>query len=463
MSRVLIASTDVVGAAMAGPGLRAWQFARSLAATQQVTLAVPGGSDLSAPGVELVAYTPQTDDLRPLLARADVVLGQGFVFERHPELLAHDLPLVVDLYDPLIVESLDLWATLPPDVAAAQHARYLRLTEALLRRGDLFLCANGRQRDYWLGALTMAGRVGPRTFANDRAFDDFIALLPSGIDPQPPIPGPALRVDLGLPADAFVLLWTGGLWAWFDPLTPIRAVSALAEELPTLCLCLLAGPRPNPDGPPFHPPGHAEAVALAGELGQHGRAVRFVERWIDANERGAWLCDADVLVSAHQAGLETHLAFRTRLLDHLWAARPSILSVGDELGEQMARAGAALALPTGDVEAWKAAIRLLHADAARRQRMGEAAAVLGATLTWPRVVEPLARFCASPRRAADHGPQLATSFADADSHPPASVAATQESGREDGAPREPGALDEATRNRLMRWLERQRPQNRRRR
>jgi glycosyltransferase involved in cell wall biosynthesis len=446
LSRVLIASTDVVGAAMAGPGLRAWHLAHTLAARHTVTLAVPGGSDISDPSFALAPYAPSSGDLRPLLAQADVVLGQGFVFETCPELLQHELPLAVDLYDPLIVESLDQWAALPAERAAALHARFLRLSEALLRRGDFFLCANARQRDYWLGALTLAGRVGPATFAQDRAFEGLIALLPSGLPEAPPAPGRALRAELGLHEEDFVLLWAGGLWSWFDPLTPIRAVARLASELPNLRLCLLAGPRPNPDGPPFRPPGYARARELAAELGALGRSVHFVERWIEADARGAWLLDADLLVSAHQPGLETHLAFRTRLLDHLWAARPSVLSAGDELGERMALAGAALALPPADVDGWAVAIRALHADEHRRARMAEAAARLGATMTWPGVVAPLDAFCATPRRAADAAPAAPTEA-------PASAPTPQG---------EAPQLDAETKNRLARWLDRQRPGRRRR-
>ena len=42
MARVLIISTDIVGPAMAGPGIRAWELARALSAECTVTLAAPG-------------------------------------------------------------------------------------------------------------------------------------------------------------------------------------------------------------------------------------------------------------------------------------------------------------------------------------------------------------------------------------------------------------------------------------
>jgi hypothetical protein len=104
MTRVLIVSTDVVGARMAGPGIRAFELARALARAHSVTLAVPGGSDIADPQVRIAAYAyGEAGAFGPLLDQADVVIGQGFVFEAHPELLATELPLAIDLYDPLIL------------------------------------------------------------------------------------------------------------------------------------------------------------------------------------------------------------------------------------------------------------------------------------------------------------------------------------------------------------------------
>ncbi|MEI7771768.1 MAG: glycosyl transferase family 1, partial [Chloroflexales bacterium] len=189
MSHILLVSTDVVAAAMAGPGIRALELGRALArAGHRVTLAVPGGSDIVAPELMIVAYAHGSPDaFAALLAEADVLVGQGFVFEAHPELLACPLPIAVDLYDPLILESLDLYASAERDVAERAAARYLELTLAQLRRGDFFFCATDRQRDYWLGALSAAGRLMPAAVAaGDRELRALIDLVPSGIDPAPP-------------------------------------------------------------------------------------------------------------------------------------------------------------------------------------------------------------------------------------------------------------------------------------
>lgn len=412
MTRVLMVSTDRVGSAMAGPGIRAWELARALAADHTVTLAVPGGSDLAPEQFQLAAYVPgQPGALLPLLegsstaagpaGGAEVVVGQGFVFELQPELFASPLPLAIDLYDPLILEHLHLSAHADLPTAQAQHTRYQALTTAQLQRGDFFFCATERQRDHWLGALTAAGRITPELVRRtDADLRSLLGVVPSGMHSQPPTVGePVLRGEHpAIGKHDLLLLWAGGLWDWFDPAIVIRAVAALRAEYGWLRLCFFAGARPNPHGEPFTTRTAAAARALAAELGLLDEAVIFLDEWVEYAARGAYLAEADVGVSAHLPGIETRLAFRTRLLDYLWARLPVVCSAGDSLGDDLAQAGAALAVPPGDLEGWIAALHRIATNAQLRLSCQQAAENLARHASWASVAQPLAAFCASPRR-----------------------------------------------------------------
>lgn len=405
MSRVLIVSTDVVGQNMAGPGIRAWELARTLGRTHAVRLAVPNESDRAADGFTLVPYVPrQPATLAAALAWAEVIVGQGFVFADHPELLAAPQPLAIDLYDPLILEALDLYAEWPLDQAQAHHRQYQQLTNVLLQRGDFFFCATAIQRDYWLGALTAAGRITPELArSSDRELRTLIDLVPSGIADVPPIAEqPALRgVHPAIPADACLALWAGGLWDWFDPELPIRAVAALQDECPKLRLCFFAGNRPGPPGTLIEASRPARrARALAETLGVLDRSVIFLDTWVPYDRRGDYLAEADAGISAHHPGIETHLAFRTRLLDYLWARLPLICTEGDSLGQTITSTGAGVTLESGDLQGWMAAFRRLAQDAAWRASCRAAAETLARQWTWAQVVRPLEAFCAAPRRTA---------------------------------------------------------------
>jgi glycosyltransferase involved in cell wall biosynthesis len=405
MKRVLIVSTDVVGSAMAGPGIRAWELARVLAREALVTLAAPGATQAAMPpGMRLAPYVlGQPGALAGLLAEADLAVGQGFVFAEHAELLEASLPLAIDLYDPLLLEALDLYGGMSPEDATTHHRRYVSLTDALLRRGDFFFCATERQRDYWLGALSAVGRVNARTFAQDRTLRALIDCVPSGAPPEPPVvQRPKLRgVHPAIGEADLLLLWAGGLWDWFDPLILIRAVAALSAELPGLRLCFFAGARPNPLGEPFRTRNHEAARTLASELGVLDRAVVFLEDWIAYDERGAYLAEADVGVSAHHPGIETRFAFRTRLLDYLWARLPVVCTAGDSLGEEIGARGAGLLVGAEDLDGWVMALRRMHGDAALRAACRSAAETLARDYTWARVAEPLAQFCRGAHAAFD--------------------------------------------------------------
>ncbi len=58
-------------------------------------------------------------------------------------------------------------------------------------------------------------------------------------------------------------------------------------------------------------------------------------------QRADWLLEADCVLSAHADHLETRFAFRTRLLDAIWAGLPIVCTGGDDLAEQVERDGSA--------------------------------------------------------------------------------------------------------------------------
>ena len=63
------------------------------------------------------------------------------------------------------------------------------------------------------------------------------------------------------------------------------------------------------------------------------QSVFFNRAWVPYDERGAWFAEADLGVSAHLDSLEARFAFRTRLLDHIAAGTPLVVTRGDVLAE----------------------------------------------------------------------------------------------------------------------------------
>ena len=106
--RVLVVSAEPVGDRMAGPAIRAYELARALAADVRVTLAAPAPSALGDERFELLeAGLADYDALIAAVRDHDVVVAQLLP----PRLLARiwrePARLVVDLYNPTVVEAIE--------------------------------------------------------------------------------------------------------------------------------------------------------------------------------------------------------------------------------------------------------------------------------------------------------------------------------------------------------------------
>jgi glycosyltransferase involved in cell wall biosynthesis len=272
-----------------------------------------------------------------------------------------------------------------------------------LARGDFFVCASERQRAFWLGALSHAGRVNPTMFDADRALRQLIDVVPFGAPAgSPPPPRGALRRHFpGIGQGDPVVVWGGGVYDWFDPLSPVRAVDRLRHSHPDIRLVFLGMANPNPDIKEM-----ARAVelrTLSAELGLTDRHVFFNDRWVPYDSWGAYLADADVAVSMHLDNLETRYSFRTRVLDYLWARLPMVLTAGDSLSEIVTAHGLGVAVAPGDVEGIEAGLARLLAH----RPPPEAFEPVLTRLQWAEVARPLMRWAQDPRAAPDRAQPVA--------------------------------------------------------
>lgn len=401
MSGLLVVANDVIGERMAGPGIRAWEIARALhAAGVRVVLAAPGRAPPPAPFPSL-AFDTRGDALRAAAEAADALFVQGLVLAHYPFLAALPKPIAVDVYDPFVLENLAQREGESAAHRAQHHAKDLDVLSAQLLRGDFFVCASEPQRDFWLGMLSALNRVNPATYADDPSLRRLVDLLPFGLPEEPPRAGkPVLKgVVPGIGAGDQVVLWGGGIWNWFDPLTLIRALARLAPERPGLRLFFMGTRTPS-----LYAPKQAMALraeSLARELGLLDRAVFFNPGWVPYAERAGYLLEADIGASCHLPHVEARLAFRTRLLDCIWAGLPMLVSEGDVLADRVRERDLGRAVPPEDVAALARGLADLLDRPGGRAAYAPRFEALRAELSWGRAVEALARFAADPYRAAD--------------------------------------------------------------
>ncbi|RMI13294.1 glycosyltransferase [Cellulomonas triticagri] len=384
---------------MAGPAIRAWEISRALSEEHDVRLVTFGRC--TRDGVGFRAARTTVEAFREDVAASDVVIVQGFVFNAFAWLQECPQVLVVDLYDPFQLETLEVDRFKP--AAERERALAFALGELRdqLRRGDFFLCASRRQRDLWFGHLSAAGRINPDTYDADPSLASLLSIVPFGTSEQAPSPQRhAIKgATPGIGPDDKVVLWGGGVYNWFDPLTLVRAVDRVRARVPEVRLYFLGMKHPNPDVPEM-------AVAsrcrdLADELGLTGTHVFFNEEWVPYESRADYLMDADVGVSCHFPHVETEFSFRTRILDYLWAGLPIVSTEGDGFADLVRQRGLGRAVPAEDVDALAEALGDLLTDSAAADAARAAVAQTAREFTWPVVLAPLVEFCRAPRRAAD--------------------------------------------------------------
>lgn len=403
MSRILIMTGGAVAERLAGPAMRALAMATVLASDgHAVTVATTSTLEQghARAGMRTVAIRPGRDrDFRALERDADLIIFQGHAMEQFRSLATTDRVVVVDAYDPMHLEMLEQGRDQP----RASWDRLVRSRAALLNhqlaRADLVLCASERQRALYVGQLAALGRVNPSTYEGDPHLERLITVVPFGIDSEPPeARGPAWRgVVPGVDAASRVLIWGGGIYSWFDPLTLVAAVAALHARRPELRLMFLGTRQPG-----VEPMGMVkDAIALADELGATGRSVFFGEDWVPYAERGAFLLDADAGVSTHHAHVETEFSFRTRILDYVWAGLPMVVTEGDTFADLVAAEGLGIVVPAGDQAALESAIEKVLWDDEFRAVAAARVLQVRERLLWERTLAPLRRFAADPRRAAD--------------------------------------------------------------
>lgn len=400
--RVLFITGDPLSSRLAGPAIRTWNMASAAGHEHEVRVISTSRSERTSALFETHLVRPGDErGMRVHVEWADVIVFQGLALDQFRALRRTRKPIVVDIYDPIHVEHLEQSRRF----GAAEWGRRIEsATEVMtqqLARGDFFMCASERQRLFWLGHLASIGRVNPQTYVDDPTLAALIAVVPFGLPDEPPAPGQAVMKGVmdGIGADDKVILWSGGLYDWFDPMVLIRAMALLRQTHPDVHLVFMGASNPNPSVGEM--PIVDEVRGLARELGLLDTTVHIKDGWVAYDDRHHYLLEADLGVSTHHAHVETALSFRTRILDFLWSGLPMVVTDGDFFADLVRDRGLGDVVAPGDPDGLARAIRqLLDNDAARADAHLNVSAV-GREFTWSTVLEPLMRYLENPQPAPD--------------------------------------------------------------
>ena len=239
MSTILVLTGDVLGTQLAGPAIRAVEIARYLASRHQIVLGCPQNTGYQ-PDFNVSIQEFGNEPGPAMLTACDAIIVPGsLILSEHIE-----RPLIVDLYDPFILSNLTRIAADPESGAALFNSEFNVLVRKLYS-GDFFMCASEKQWDFWIGMLAAFRRINREQYDRDHHLRDLLAIVPFGIPERPP----ELRTDLYLPEappNTKWIVWGGGIWNWFDPLTLIRAMEIISRSNTDIRLFFMGTQHPNP-------------------------------------------------------------------------------------------------------------------------------------------------------------------------------------------------------------------------
>ncbi|WP_436492106.1 glycosyltransferase [Actinokineospora sp. HUAS TT18] len=403
--KILVITGDAISERMAGPAIRAWNMADVLVAEHEVRLVTV--NPVCAPAdAAFPVLRAKPRELEPHVAWADVVIVQGHALELISSLKRPGSKKIVvcDVYDPMHLELLEQGKD---EIAEKRELDLVGVTKVLntqLERGDFFICASERQRHFWLGHLMSLGRLTPALYDGDPTLRSVLDVVPFGLPGKPPQQSrnPIKGGIPGIGDGDKVVLWAGGVYSWFDPLTLVSAMGVLARRRPEVRLVFLGMKHPNPEVPEMDI--GAQVRALSGRLDLTGRHVFFNETWVPYEQRQDWLLDADCGVTTHYEHVETTFAFRTRVLDYLWAGLPIVTTDGDSFAELVRAEGLGVVVPAENADALADAMERVLYDVDFAQGCQDRIAAVRERFTWENALAPLTAFCRDPRPATDRLP-----------------------------------------------------------
>jgi glycosyltransferase involved in cell wall biosynthesis len=374
-----------------GGGLRCFQLMRGLQAHGvEVIASMPGFTflaekhfaDIPAEQRESLWHWDKQDELVRRVKPDAVLFASNW---DHFNLSAdHDLPIVIDLHGSRLIET-TMWG----NPINTDH----KVT--VLSRADCLLAAGQRQRSYFYGWLTQAGRFTSR--------EHFIRYIPVSLDPKLPV---HLSAEVDDP-DKPLIVSGGGWFPWQDQSKAIFAACHLVVTRNRGVVDLYGTPHETPNESPRERAirgVYRQVKALAAESPR----VR-VRGYVGREQLIEVYRGASVALEAMQYNLERELAFTTRTIEYLWCGLPVVYNNYGEVTQHIRDYDAGWTVdPDNEADICTALDEIFSDPAAVVQKSANAQRLVRDRFTWDKTVLPLLAFLEHPNPAPKIQPILGT-------------------------------------------------------
>ena len=380
MQKLLFICNDFIGTSMAGPGIRCWEMAHALA-RKGYKVAILAKHVESKFSPDCLAFLGNSSfcNLFAWIRRSDCIVQTGRPIPILLSLLFRK-KMIFDQYDPVIFEFLAKETVSVSESAGKTLMLFLwKIRQRiLLRIASAFLVANEKQKDFLIGQLAVLGYL--------RKLDS-VTVFPFGLPDVKPTKTRSVLREIKIKNSDFLLVWGGGIWDWFDPFTLLEALSKIQLQRDDIKTYFPGLVPPNPD---------SRKMAVVESFLAEARRLDLIDKtifvnieWTPYEHRAEYLLEADAGVSLHKNSLETRFAFRTRMLDYLWAGLPIISSKGDCWADCIETQGMGITVPTGDVAAVVTAILRMADDPSFRERCKRQVIKVATGFEWNRLIDRL--------------------------------------------------------------------------
>ncbi len=386
MANILIYTPNVIGQLMAGPAIRCWEFAKALSRKHQVTLITPNSSELKNPNFTIISrHSPL---YHQHFRQANVLITQFLTCSMALQAKRYQIKIIIDAYDPIPLESLEQFKQAPLSIRNEHQFSSINNLVFNFKMADSIICASEKQRDLWIGFLLGHKLITPFHYDQESSLRHLIDVVPFGLSCSKPIKtGPGLREKYGFVKEDKIVLWGGGIWNWFDPLSLIKAFKKLESTRQDIKLVFMGIKNPDPSVP-LMAMTH-KAIQLAKQLDLLDETVFFNSEWVPYEERHNYLLDATLGVSIHFDHLETRYAFRTRMLDYIWTQLPILATTGDSFAELIENSHLGKIVPYEDEQTIASAILSLVDNPSQLQTIKTNLGNIQKHFYWDQVIEPI--------------------------------------------------------------------------
>jgi glycosyltransferase involved in cell wall biosynthesis len=322
---ILLVTKEFIGEKMNAMGIRYFEFAKFLSLKYEAVLLAPSFDALKGEhNFRFIKYT--MGQLIINIYKSDILI----VTNPHPLILFFAnffrKKIILDLYDPIPIENLELIDAFSMKKKIALYSIFISWVKIQIKYSHYYICANDRQKDFWLGFFAALGKLNPKSYSFGKEGEGLISLVATGLRDST-ISRSRVALKKAIPSildSDKVLIWAGAPNKWFDTRSLILAMSEVSKIRGDIKLVFMGGKAEKNNI-------LKEDIKLSESLGLTGKIIYFINEWVPYDKVSDYYAGADMGISLHFLNLESRFSIRNRVIGYLGAGLPVIITEGDSL------------------------------------------------------------------------------------------------------------------------------------